>query len=81
MSDPILRITHFEGAMIARWGALINPTLAQQPGRRSEAGAMRELMLILIVAFLVIVDFSRYHGRYTGEATDFVRHYAGKIIR
>ncbi len=42
---------------------------------------MREMMIILTVAFLVIVDFSRYRGHYTGEATDFVRHYAGKIIR
>ena len=42
---------------------------------------MREMIVILTVAFLVIVDFSRYNGHYTAEATDFVRHYAGKIVR
>ncbi len=42
---------------------------------------MREMIVILVVAFLVIVDFAKYHGHHTGDATDFVWHYAGKIVR
>ena len=42
---------------------------------------MRLLIATLILAFLVIVDFARYHGHYSGQAADFVWHYAGKIGR
>ena len=42
---------------------------------------MRELLMVLTITFLVIVDFSRYRGHYTGEAMDFVWHYAGKVVR
>jgi hypothetical protein len=62
-------------------GVVINPTLAQEPDRRSKAAAMRELVIVLTVTFLVIVDFSRYRGHYTGEAMDLVWHYAGKVVR
>jgi hypothetical protein len=41
---------------------------------------MRLMIATLVVAFLAIVDFARYHGQNTGQVIDFVEYYAGKIV-
>jgi hypothetical protein len=40
---------------------------------------MRLMVMTLVVAFLVIVDFAKYHGRHTGDATDLVWRYAARV--
>ena len=42
---------------------------------------MRLMIVMFVFVTLLIVDFGRFDGYYTGQAGDFVQHYVGKYIR
>jgi hypothetical protein len=42
---------------------------------------MRLMIVVFVFVTLLIVDFGRFGGYYTGEAGDLVQHYIGKFIR
>jgi hypothetical protein len=41
---------------------------------------MRLMIIAFVLATLVIIDYSRFHGYYTNEAADLVERYARKLL-
>jgi hypothetical protein len=42
---------------------------------------MRLMIVAFVVAFLVIVDFAQFHGRYTHSLMDSAQYYLSKVLR
>jgi len=42
---------------------------------------MRLMIAVFVLVALLIVDFGRFNGYYTGEAYDAVQHVVGKYLR
>lgn len=42
---------------------------------------MRLMIAVFVFVALLIVDFGRFNGYYTGQVGDFVQHSVGKYLR